>query len=216
MKLHRGLNSIAVVLLAALLGGCNGNVAINESLRVAEGEIHKGSLSTVNGNIYIGEKSRVYGECHSVNGRIEIGAGAEIRDIATVNGDIYGGENVLINGKITSVNGGVYLSAGTEVTDEITTVNGKVELLNCVVNGDVVTLNGNMEITDGTVVKGNLIIESSRGNSSGRANIKIRIENNAVVEGGVLVQDPAARVVVYLSGGGRVQGEIKNAEVLTE
>ena len=44
--------------------------------------------------------------------------------------------------------------------------------------------------------------------------VEITIADGSVVEGDVIVRDPKRKVKVILSGGGKVLGEIENAEIV--
>ena len=211
MKSKSYLVLLILINLALMAIACDGNVAVNKTLRIGDGEKHDGGLSTVNGDIYVGKNSIINGECNSVNGRIKIGDHSKIDGIGSVNGSISIGKDVVIDGEI-----GVYLEKGSRVKDNIETVNGKIELDGAVCERDISTINGGIELTNAAVVKGNIFIEGSHGKSDKHHRINVRLESGSVVEGDIIAEDEKTRVTVYLSGDSKVLGRIENAEIVKE
>lgn len=198
------------------LTACGGDVAVNQSIVVEDGEVRTGSLSSVNGNITVGENCEIRGDCQSVNGRIRIGNNSSVQDLNSVNGSIDIGESVKVEGDASTVNGGIYFSPGCEITGTVTTINGKVELTNSRVRRNIETVNGDVELLKKSVVEGSIIVEETHGNSGKDRKITIRLADESVVEGDILVKDERVEVKVYLSGGSKVVGNIKNAMVFNE
>ncbi len=75
-----------------LVAGCN--TTINRSLRLHDGESHRGGLTTVNGSVHIGSECRLAGAARTVNGRISVGDDSEVETLQAVNGGISVGRRV--------------------------------------------------------------------------------------------------------------------------
>lgn len=45
--------------MAGAISACDGDMSVNKNLRVDDGEIHIGDLSTVNGSIYVGKDKAI-------------------------------------------------------------------------------------------------------------------------------------------------------------
>ena len=76
------------------------------------------------------------------------------------------------------------------------------------------TYNGDIELLRRSVVQGDIIVKRSKGNSHRRRRLKIEIAEESVVEGNLIVKDKYMDVKVILSEGGKVNGRIRNAEVI--
>ncbi|MDZ7261275.1 MAG: hypothetical protein ONB05_04115 [candidate division KSB1 bacterium] len=194
------------------LFGCN--VSVNKTIYIPDGEIVHDSQNTVNGNIIIGSDCKVYGTCRSVNGTIEVGSRSKIRDLQTVNGTIRIGKEVTVRRDVESVNGSVTCEPGVMIEGDITTVNGSMELANTTVKRDITTYHGNITLRDKSTLRGNIIVKRGKGSSEGRRRLRIKITEESVVEGNIMVRDRRMEVKVYLSSGGKVNGRIENAEVI--
>ena len=116
-----------------------------------------------------------------------------------------------MEGDIATVNGGITLASGTKVSDAVATVNGNVVLDNATVHGSVTLTNGDLEMINASVVGEDVVLKSGKGS----APPEIRIEGGSVVEGDIVVRGRKG-VVVYLSDGGDVRGEIRGAEVVRD
>ncbi|MCP4654720.1 MAG: hypothetical protein GY856_04785 [bacterium] len=208
-KISSALSTIVFLLVA----GCN--CAVNRSLRVADGEKVTGGLTTVNGTIRIGEDAEVRGASRTVNGRITVDDGAQVGSLTTVNGAVEIAGNVAVDGDVETVNGAAECGSGTEVQGDVSTVNGAIRLDGTRVEGRVVTYNGGVTLRDGSRVTRDVVIERTRGRHSDRA-LEIRILQGSVVEGDIVVRTTKRPVTVYLSEGGEVLGEIRNAKVVRE
>ncbi|MFQ5629639.1 MAG: hypothetical protein ACE5I1_12820 [bacterium] len=213
MKAYRVfLSIIALVLLN--LAACN--VSVNRSIEIDDGETVSSSLNTVNGNILIGNECVVKGSSRTVNGRIEVGRNSEVDELQCVNGSIRLGKEVHVLGDIETVNGSVSCDPGVKIDGEINSINGSVDLENTTVRRDLTTYNGSITLLDESIIDGDIVIEENKGSSSHRRRLKIRITENSVVKGDIDVRDDDIEVIVYLSKGGKVNGKIKNAEVVEE
>ena len=209
---HKILTATAAVVLL-FAAGCNAGV--NRSFRVGDGEVTDSGFNSVNGSIRIGRDAEVKGSSHTVNGRISVDDGSKVRDLATVNGSIDIADKVEVDGDLESVNGGVECGSGTEVDGDIKTVNGDVELDGAVVDGSVETINGEVTLRGASRVKRDVVIDRNRGSSS-RRTLEIRVLDDSVIEGDVIVKSRKRKVRVVLAGGGEVKGEIDGAEVVRE
>jgi hypothetical protein len=121
-----------------------------------------------------------------------------------------------IHGDIESVNGSVVCESGSEIRGSIETVNGSVDLENVLVHRSISIYNGDVSLWDKSVVKKDIIIKRSRGDSGRIRHLTIEISEDSLVEGDIVVQDSRIRAKVILSRGGRVLGRIRNAEVVEE
>ena len=189
---------------------------VNKTIYVEDGKTRNGSLNSVNGGIIIGEQCVVRGSSRSVNGRIEVGRESEVEDLQTVNGKIRIARDVKIDGDIESVNGSIRCGAGVNVDGRITAINGRIELDHTTVERDIHTTNGDITLEDNTKVKGDIVVEGKKGRGRGYHRLDIKISGDSVVEGRIIVKDRRRDVRVYLSNGGRVLGEVENAEVINE
>ncbi len=200
-------------LAAVLFHGCDMNV--NRSVHIREGERSHGQTS-VNGNINVGSRSQVEGNCRTVNGSIHVGDDAHVRGLDTVNGGIHLGANVTVDGSAATVNGSIICAGGSKVHGRLSTVNGRIELKNSEVDENLSTVNGNIKLLAQSVVHGNIIIKGRRGHFSSSRPITIRVEDGSVVEGNIEVRDPRNKVEVYIGKDAGVKGEIRNAKVIRE
>ncbi|MFQ5675608.1 MAG: hypothetical protein ACE5G1_06885 [bacterium] len=205
----------ALALFGAILNLACG-IGINKTVHIEDGDTHRGSINSVNGGIIIGKNAVLRGTGRSVNGRIEVGDGSEAQDLQTVNGRIRIGREVRIDGDVESVNGSIRSRAGTTIDGKVAAINGRIELERTIVERDIHTTNGDVTLSDNTRIKGDIVVEGRGKNFGDRVRVDIRISGNSVVEGDVIVDDKKKDVRVYLSDGGKVLGEIKDAEVIKE
>jgi len=215
--------------LSLVLAGCG----INQTIRVADGEILDSGRSTVNGSVIIGADCQVHGSCRTVNGRVTVGAGSKVGglqtvngsirldesvsvtgDLATVNGSISLANHVSVGGEVETVNGSLTIGTGGSVTADVSTVNGSIQVTTSEIGGDVVTTNGNVSLLDHTQVAGDIVVEGKPPRN--REPLEILITGDSVVQGDIIVRHPNRKVQVFLTEGGRVEGEIHDAEVVKE
>jgi DUF4097 and DUF4098 domain-containing protein YvlB len=225
----RNRSVLAVVAMWTLLvGGCG----VNKSIHIADGETVNGGRATVNGSVYIGADCTVRGGCRTVNGRVTVGDGSKVGGLKSVNGSIKIAENVRVEGDVGTVNGSIRLEshvdvrgevgtvngsvvcAGGAIADDVTTVNGSIQLARTEVRGNLGTVNGSVTLEDGSRVAGNILIKGKSTRYRKKKAIEIDISGDSVVEGDIIVRHPSRDVKVILSGGGKVLGEIKGAEMI--
>ena len=221
--------------LAAFLvmPGCN--VSVNKSIHIDDGETVDNSQSTVNGSIYIGSDCKVKGSCNTVNGKIKVGSNSEVRSLKTVNMGITIGEDsyvdgnastvngsinckagVKIDGSATTVNGSIKCDSGAKINGDATTVNGKIELKKTVVKEDIRTHNGDITLMNESIVYGDIVIRRSHNITRRHRRLKISIAEGSIVKGDIINKDDDIDVKVYLTGGGKVIGKIRGAELIKE
>lgn len=225
--------SVLFLVVILFIPGCN--LSVNRSIYIDDGETVNSSQRTVNGSIIIGSDCKVRGSCATVNGRIKVGSNSEVRGLKTVNMGITVGDNSYVDGSVATVNGSINCKAGVrvdgdtstingsikcdtgvKVNGEASTINGKIDLKKATIKEDVKTHNGNITLTDGSIVYGDIIIRKSRSFFRRLRRLKIRIAEDSVVKGDIIVKDDDLEVKVYLSSGGKVIGRIRNAEVIKE
>jgi hypothetical protein len=71
-------------------------------------------------------------------------------------------------------------------------------------------------LSEKSVVRGSIVIKGRHGHFSGHDRLEIRVVGGSIVEGGIDVRDPERKVKVYIDKESRVNGEIRNAEVVRE
>jgi DUF4097 and DUF4098 domain-containing protein YvlB len=185
----------------------------DESIRVADGEIREESISSLNGTIDVGDGATVR-DCRSVNGSITLGEDARAGDLSAVNGAVEIGSGSEVD-TVSAVNGEISLDRAS--ASEVSTVNGSIELVGSEVTGDVKTVNGDIELSLATKVRGDIVI-GNRGQGSDHrgAPLRIRVVDGSVVEGDVIVEDPGIKVELILSGGGKVLGRAEHATIVED
>jgi len=207
--------SVALFLLLIFFLGC-GDLGLNRTIQVADGEKRSQDLNSVNGAILIGRQCEILGNCRTVNGGIEIGESSTVHDLMAVNGSISIAENARIIGDVTTVNGSIECESGVVVNDEVSTINGDINLDRTRVEYDVKTINGDVLLRNKTVVNGDVVIRARRGFSTENAAIHITIQDSSIVEGNIINRDEKRTVKVILARGGQVKGKIQKAEVVQE
>ena len=172
-------------------------------------------IISVNGSIEIGEEARVR-NLVSVNGTIRIRTEAIVRgDVSSVNGRVDIRDKVRINGNVTTVNGRITLDRDVVVRDNVETVNGSINIDKATVERDITTYNGNITLRNNSKVKGDIIVEENKGWSNNRRRLTINISGDSVVEGDIIIEEDDIEVTVYISDGGKVEGNIDSkAEVI--
>jgi hypothetical protein len=161
------------ICLVACDGGLNRDIVV-----VAGASGAKGGF-TVNGRIEVGDRAEVGSDLRTVNGSVQVGAGAHTRDLDSINGSITLAERVQ-TGAVSTVNGALAVGSGARVAGSLGAVNGGVRGAGgSIVDGDVRTVNGPIELR-GVTVKGHV------GNHSG----DLRLLDGSLVEGDVLLEEP--------------------------
>lgn len=206
------MKQIVLVLFCGLFFSCDATV--NTPINVADGEVRQGSLNSVNGGIFVGERCEINGGAKSVNGPVEVGKKSRIEGIQSVNGPIRLQDDVTVKGDIGAVNGPVDCMSGVLVSGSIETVNGPVNLTHAKTRRNIETVNGHITLRDGAIVQGDIRIEGNKSKSGSQRPLVIRLEGESVVEGNIIVEDDDREVEVYLIDGSQVKGEIRNATVM--
>jgi DUF4097 and DUF4098 domain-containing protein YvlB len=210
-------NACLSVLIISFLSFYACDASVNRSRRLGDGERSTG-LTSVNGSIYVGANCIVDGSCHTVNGRIEVGDGSQVEALETVNGRIRIGAKVDVGGNAGTVNGSIECGPGSKVHGDVSTVNGRVELRGTAVDDEVSTVNGDVLLREKSVVRGGIVIKGRNNHFFGGHDhgLEVRVEGGSTVEGGIDVRDPDRKVKVYVDKDSKVNGEIRNAEVIKE
>ncbi len=205
----------SVILFISLFTGC-GDLGVNRTIQIADGERHQGDLNSVNGAIIIGRNCEISGGCRTVNGGIEVKESAAVEDLQTINGSISLAEKVQVLGEVNTVNGSIDCQQGVTVKDEISTMNGDINLNNSTVKYNVQTANGDITLHNKSRVEGDIVIRPRRGFSSGNPALNIIISDSSVVAGNIINRDKDRTVNVILSSGGQVKGHVQNVQIIEQ
>lgn len=209
---------IVLLFSLLLLFGYACNVEVNQSVRIDDGTKHRDDITTVNGSITIGKDCEVLGLCRSINGNIRVGEGSTVRDIQSVNGKISIAENVRVDGDLSAINGGVTIKSGVVVTHDIDVINQHIRIEGSEIGGNISIQNGDVFLRDKTTLEGNILVDAEglfESEGSRRRTVLIEISGGSVVKGNIEVGDQRLEVKVRLRDGGKVLGEVINAEILT-
>lgn len=213
------------VALAILVITSACSVHVNSSIKTRSNETIQHDLKTVNGSIKIAAGSVVEGVCKTVNGSVELGPGARAdllktvngsikiksdakvaEDVETVNGRISAEEGSSIGGNIKTVNGGLELGDGVSVEGHVNLVNGSMKFHGAHVKGDATFRNGNVFLSGDSILEGDLVLEGKAKRNKNDDPIEIRLTDQAVIRGSIILEDPDRQVVLYLAGDARVEG----------
>jgi hypothetical protein len=96
----------------------------------------------------------------------------------------------------------------------MTTVNGSIHIARTEVGGSLTTVNGSVTLTDTSRVAKDIVIKGKNRRGAKKKPLEITIADGSIVEGNIVVRDPKRQVKVILTGGGKVMGEVENAEVV--
>lgn len=216
-------NLIAAAAVALLLSAPAQGASINKSIKIDAGDESAGATS-VNGSITVGAEATVTGGIKTVNGKIRVDDGANIRKAATVNGSLQLGDKVRsrslhtvngsirlgrdceVDGDIEAVNGSIKTEQGSTVADDVENVNGDMEIQGSVLSGNLSTVNGDIEIMDGSVLKGDLVVKKPGGwgwNDSRKRKPRVIIGPGAIVEGEIVAE---REIELYISESAEVGG----------
>lgn len=204
---------VCLLVLAPLAGA-----TVNKSIHIDEGETVERGLNSVNGSIKVGASADLQRSAETVNGSISIADDSRTRDLSSVNGTVRVGARVSVDGDLKSVNGSIHAGAGAEVSGGVETVNGSIKLRGATVQEDLRTINGSIVLDQGSRVQGDLIIDdtNSRNRNHRRKPLEIELRDGSVIEGAVDVRDKDRKVIIRMSGGSAVMGEVRGAEVVQE
>lgn len=175
---------------------------VSGSISVGRGATVTGSLETVNGRISIEEDASVR-DAETVNGSLRVADGAGTGSLSTVNGEVRLGGRVRVDGSVSTVNGSLDLGQGTAVSDDVGNVNGEITLAGAEVGGNLETVNGNVTLEDGSVVRGDLVVEKTRGNDWFNRPPRVVIGPGSRVEGEIRLE---REVELYISDSAEVGG----------
>lgn len=201
--------ALAALLLAAPASAFNVNKSINidpgtqsgsqttvsGSITVGNAATVTGSLDTVNGKIRVDENARIR-DAETVNGSVRIGPGASTGNLATVNGSISIGEGTGVDGSVGTVNGSISLETGTTVSGDVGNVNGRIGVSGAKIGGDLTTVAGDVSLDADAVVRGDLVVEKSKGNNWFQSVPQIVIGPGVRVEGDIVLE---REVELYIS-----------------
>lgn len=202
-------------LIAIMTITLNAKTTVNKSIHVAEGERLSGGCTTVNGSIVVDEGAEVLGGCTTVNGSITVARNCIVRYLKSVNGTIRVQEETQVESDIESVNGAIQCEQGVRINGDIETVNGAIKLRGTEVEDDVTTYNGAISLSHGSIVHHDIIIKDSKGHNNRREPLRITIDDS-IVEGDIINREDDIEVIVTLRNGGKVKGDIIDAQVEKE
>lgn len=170
------MRCLALVTLSLGLVACD--AGLNRDIDVAAGARGVGGF-TVNGRIEVGAGAEVSGDLRTVNGSVRIGKQARVGDLNSINGSIMLADRVQV-GAVTTVNGSVTLGNGARVAGALGAVNGALRGAGgAIIDGDVRTVNGPIELR-GVTVRGAV------GNHAG----DVRLLDGTLVEGDLELAEP--------------------------
>ena len=130
------------------------------------------------------------------------------------NGSIQIGSNTSVNGDASTINGKIRCKSGAKIDGTLSTINGAIILTETTVKENLVTINGNITLEQGSRIKGNIVIRSrSEGSQPPKESLVIRLSGGSVVEGDIINNDDRLEVHIIIADDSKVLGEIKNAEV---
>lgn len=207
-----------VICVFLLISAPFAGATVNKSIRIGDGETVERGLSSVNGSINVGASADLLRSAETVNGSINIDEDAKTRDLSSVNGTVRVGARVTVDGDLSSVNGTIRGGDNSVVTGDVETVNGSIKLNGTTVHKNLRTINGRVVLDQGSSVQGDLIIEdsNSRHRNRHRKPLEIELRAGSTIEGDVDVRDEDRKVIIRLSGGSAVNGEVRGAEVVQE
>jgi hypothetical protein len=177
------------VLLGDTVHAADSISKVNGSIRVEAGQ-QVGGVSSVNGSVTIGADATVE-DIETVNGALRIEDRATVRSADTVNGSVTVGDGARVTSGIDAVNGSLTLRRGAHVAGGLENVNGSILVDGAEVDGGIETVNGDIRLTTGARVGGGIHIrerKSKWGWGGEPRNVKVTVEQGAVVEGRLLFE----------------------------
>lgn len=215
-------NSWLVLVGLSLIAAC-GSGSVNDTIRIADGDVHDGGVRSVNGNIIVGTGAVIKGDINSVNGMVDVDDEAEAGDIKTVNGSIRLGRGARTGnidsvngglrarassgtGRIRLVNGSIDTEAGTAIDGDIDLVNGTAELRGTRVSGDIVTYSGRITLTDASEAMQNIVIKKPKGAFSTSDKPRVVVGPDSRVAGKIIAEREISLYVHESASIGGVEG----------
>ncbi len=189
------------------------------NITIEDGKTCHDDMSILNGNIVVGANCKVTGKCSTVNGNIEIGTNSKVEELDTVNGNIVIGEKSVTAQDIRSINGSLKTGKGVEIKGDIRVINGSIQLIDSIVKEDIRTYSADISLAGSTMIKGYILVTGDAVfflHHHNNRTLTVEIKDDTVVKGCIIVKDPHAEVKVILSGNGKVEGEIIDAEVIQQ
>jgi cytoskeletal protein CcmA (bactofilin family) len=115
----------------------------------------------VNGSVDIGANA-VVKEATTVNGSITMHEHSSAASVTTVNGSIRLEQGVRVAGEVTLVNGHISLDKDVDVGGKATNVNGAIQLTGAHVGGGIETTTGDIDIGADSRVEGGILVNPDR------------------------------------------------------
>jgi hypothetical protein len=209
------LSLARIIIFATWLIGC-GDIGVNRTIQIADGEKRRGDLNSVNGAVIIGKNCEIEGSCRAVNGKIVVDESSTVHDLMSINGSITVKTGVRVQGEITAVNGSVQCEPDVVVKEEISTINGDIRLDNSRVAYDILILNGDVLLHNRSVVDGDVVFRKEPGRAQDHSSLQITISDSSIVAGSIINRDENREVSVLLTTGGQVKGKIQNVDIVRE
>lgn len=78
------------------------------------------------------------------------------------------------------------------------------------------TVNGAIRIGSDARVEGDVVIETSTGTFERERPLRILVSGDSVIQGDVIVEDPAFEAQLFVREGGKVLGRVQNIEAVEE
>lgn len=227
--------NITALLCLGLSLGLFAQSSVSRDIVIEAGKVSDRGISTVSGDITVGKSARIKGNIESVSGNIEVAVKSKVKHVSSVSGDIAIGKNVScenletvsgdidlyegcqVEGGIETVSGNITGRGGCDIFENIESVSGDVEFDDVRLRGDIETVSGDISLFNGSIVEGDIIINRKpEFFSRNLSKLEIVIDMNSLVKGSIRVEEKDANVFVYLKNGGKVRGEIINAEVVEQ
>ena len=104
------------------------------------------------------------------------------------------------------------LGAGDSVSIKLLRPISEIE--NTVVEEDITTFDADIRLDNRSRVEGDIIIRRSPDDHGRHRQVRIEITGGSVVMGDILNRDENVDVRVYLSDGGRVEGRVRDVEII--
>ena len=194
------------------LAGCH--LAIEGDIFIESGRSVRSSINVIEGDITIGSECFIRASCRTVEGDIEIGRGSRVANLQCVEGNIYVGRDVVVRRDVELVEGDIVCRRGVTVGGNINAIDGRIEIENTVVEEDITTFDADIRLDDRSRVEGDIIIRRSPDDHGRHRQVRIEITGGSVVMGDILNRDENVDVRVYLSNGGRVEGRVRDVEII--